>query len=72
MRKFISSVKKGALVLGATVASSSAFAAIDVTGAVTSITTDGTSSITAIGGAMIGLAAVAVVFKWAKAAIFGE
>jgi hypothetical protein len=46
-------------------------AAIDVSGAVTAITTDGTSAITAIGGALIGLAATAVVFKWAKGAIFG-
>ncbi len=46
-------------------------AAIDVSAATTAITTDGTASITAIGGAMLGLAAVAVVFKWAKAAVFG-
>ncbi|AQS36124.1 hypothetical protein Sps_00935 [Shewanella psychrophila] len=50
---------------------STALAAIDVTDAVTSITTDGGAAIAAIGGAMIGLAAIAIVFKWAKAAIFG-
>ena len=46
-------------------------AAIDVSSATTAITTDGTAAITAIGGALIGLAGVAVVFKWAKGAIFG-
>jgi uncharacterized membrane protein (DUF373 family) len=46
-------------------------AAIDVSAAVTAITTDGTAAITAIGGALIALAATAVVFKWAKGAIFG-
>lgn len=48
-----------------------AFAAIDVTGATTSLTTDGTAAITAVGTALVGLAAVAVVFKWVKGAIFG-
>jgi len=46
-------------------------AAVDVTSATTSITTDGTAAITAVGGALIGLAGVAVVFKWVKGAIFG-
>ena len=46
-------------------------ATIDVSAATTAITTDGTAAITAIGGALIGLAATAVVFKWAKGAIFG-
>ncbi|EIN9986996.1 hypothetical protein N5K28_004655 [Vibrio parahaemolyticus] len=70
MRNFISKVKNGALVLGASVASSSAFA-IDVTAATSTITTDGTTAVTAIGGAMLGLCAVAVVIKYAKASIFG-
>lgn len=48
-----------------------AAAAIDVSAATTAITTDGTAAITAVGGALIGLAGVAVVFKWAKGAIFG-
>ncbi|EGU36429.1 hypothetical protein VIS19158_08228, partial [Vibrio scophthalmi LMG 19158] len=39
--------------------------------ATAAITTDGTAAITEIGGALIGLAGVAVVFKWAKGAIFG-
>ena len=71
MRKFISKAKYGALVLGSSVVSTSALADIDVTGAVTAITTDGTAAITAIGGALLSLAGIAVVFKWAKGAIFG-
>lgn len=38
---------------------------------VTALTTDGTDTMTAIGGALIGVAVVAVLFKWGKAAIFG-
>lgn len=53
------------------VASTPTFAAIDLTAVTDSITADGTSAITTIGTAMIGLAGVAIVFKWAKAAIFG-
>ncbi|HDV5479469.1 TPA: hypothetical protein RI770_003428 [Vibrio cholerae] len=60
-----------AVALGSVVVASASHAAIDVAPAVTQISTDGSAAITAIGGAMIGLAAVAVVFKWAKAAIFG-
>lgn len=48
-----------------------AAAAIDVTAATTAITSDGSAAISAIGGAMLGLAAIAIVFKWAKGAIFG-
>lgn len=55
----------------AAVSATPAFAAIDVSSATTAITTDGTAAITEIGGALIGLAGVAVVFKWAKGAIFG-
>ena len=47
------------------------YAAIDVSAATDAITTDGTAAVSAIGLAMLGLAAVAIVFKWAKAAIFG-
>jgi hypothetical protein len=46
-------------------------AAIDVGPAVTALTTDGTNAISLIGGGLISLAAVAIVFKWAKAAFFG-
>ncbi len=52
-------------------ASTASQAAIDVSGPIGVIGTDGTAAVTAIGGAMLGLAAVAIVFKWAKAAIFG-
>ena len=48
-----------------------AFAAVDLTAEATAITTDGTAAITAIGGALVGLAVVAVVYKWAKGMIFG-
>lgn len=51
--------------------SAASFAVIDVSDATTSIATDGTAAITAVGGALIGLAGVAVVFKWVKGAIFG-
>lgn len=57
--------------LGTLLASAASQASIDVTAPVAAITTDGTAAVTAIGGAMLGLAAVAIVFKWAKAAIFG-
>lgn len=60
-----------AVALGSSVVASASYAAIDLGDAVSSITTDGTAAITTIGGAMIGLAAVSVVFKWAKASIFG-
>ena len=38
---------------------------------VTQLTTDGTATITAIGGGMLSLGVVAVLFKWGKAALFG-
>lgn len=64
---------KIAIATGATAAfvSVQSNAAIDVSAATDAITTDGTSAITAIGSALIGLAATAVVYKWAKGAIFG-
>jgi hypothetical protein len=46
-------------------------AVIDVSAATDAITTDGGLAITTVGGALIGLAGLAVVFKWVKAAIFG-
>lgn len=46
-------------------------AAIDVTAATTAITTDGGGAISEVGQALIGLAALAVVYKWVKGAIFG-
>lgn len=74
MKNFIRAKTYGSKVfLGAValVSSSSSFAAIDLTPAVDVITTDGTAAITLVGMAMLSLAALAVVFKWAKAAIFG-
>jgi hypothetical protein len=62
--------KSGFIVLSALFANA-ANAAVDVSAATTAITTDGTAAITAVGGALIGLAGVAVVFKWVKGAIFG-
>ena len=59
------------LALGTLLASATSQAAIDVTAPVDAITNDGGAAVTAIGGAMLGLAAIAIVFKWAKAAIFG-
>lgn len=47
-----------------------ASAAIDTTPATDLLGVDGTAAITAIGGAIIALAALAVVFKWVKGAIF--
>ncbi|WP_079253777.1 major capsid protein [Endozoicomonas arenosclerae] len=65
--------KLKALVVGVlcSVMSVGAFAEIDISAATTALTTDGTTAITAVGTALVGLAAVAVVFKWVKGAIFG-
>ena len=41
------------------------------TTAATAISTDGVAVVAAIGGAMLAMAGVAILFKWAKAAIFG-
>lgn len=46
-------------------------AAPDTTAAVTYITTNGPTVLGAIGAAMVIIAAVAVLWKWGKAAIFG-
>lgn len=59
----------GVLALGV-LASHPAMAAIDVSAATATITTDGTAAITAVGVALIGLAGVALVFRWVKAAFF--
>lgn len=47
-----------------------AFGAIDTTDAEAALA-DITTVVTTIGGIMLGAAAVAVAFKWAKAAVFG-
>ena len=59
------------IAIGASIASSAAMATVDVTAATGVITTDGTAAISGVGQALIGLAALAVVYKWAKAAFFG-
>jgi uncharacterized membrane protein len=45
--------------------------AIDVTAATGMIDSDATDAITTIGQSMMGLAGLAIAFKWAKASIFG-
>lgn len=37
----------------------------------TQLSTDGVDTMTAVGGAILAVAVVAVLFKWGKAAIFG-
>lgn len=60
-----------AVALGTSLASTASMAAIDVSAHAATITTDGGAAITVIGGAMLGLCAIAVVFKYAKASVFG-
>jgi len=57
-------------VLGSFLAVHPAAAEIDITSALTSINTDGTEAITNIGKALIGLAALGLVFRWVKGALF--
>ena len=71
MKNLKNKLQNTALVISASVAASPAFAAVDVTAATTAITTDGGTAIAAVGGALIGLAGTAVVYKWIKGAIFG-
>ncbi|KEI70311.1 major capsid protein [Endozoicomonas elysicola] len=59
------------LLVASALMSSSVFAAIDISAATTALTTDGSAAITAVGTALVGLAGIAVVFKWVKGAIFG-
>lgn len=44
---------------------------VDVSEAVGVLSGDGSDAIKQVGGAMLGLAGLAVTFKWAKAAFFG-
>lgn len=64
-------LKHLALLLATSALASSAFAEIDVSAATTALTTDGSAAITAVGTALVGLAGIAVVFKWVKGAMFG-
>ncbi|MBN2745153.1 MAG: hypothetical protein JXR34_00365 [Bacteroidales bacterium] len=56
-------------VVGASTASV-AQANIDITASMAELTSTGTTALTAVGTALIGLAVIAVVFKWVKGAIF--
>lgn len=47
-----------------------AFAAVDTT-AITTALGDGEVALAAVGAAIIGMAVVAVVYKWIKGALFG-
>lgn len=67
MKKLIASAGLAATAFAA----SNAQAVIDVGAAATSITTDGSAAMVTIGTAMVTISVVALVFKWAKAAIFG-
>lgn len=53
-----------------TVGASSAFAADVAATATTQFQTDGVDTMTGIGTALLAVAGVAVVFKWAKGALF--
>lgn len=69
-----SRVVRPVLALGALLAPVAAFAGTGATAAATSAASEFTSSgdgaIAAVGGALIGVAVVAVVFKWVKGMIF--
>ncbi len=67
----IKHLKKIGITAAVALVASPSFAAIDVTAATSTITTDGGTAIAAVGGSLIGLAGTAVVFKWIKGAIFG-
>jgi Ca2+/Na+ antiporter len=75
VRSISAKVGMGAAVLGASTvaafATSSGPATTAATTAASTFTSDGTGAVVAIGGALLGLAGIAVVFKWAKAMFFG-
>ena len=64
-------VSLGLATVGVALASGTGPATTAATTAAASFTSDGTGAVTAIGGALLGLAGIAVVFKWAKAMFFG-
>lgn len=66
----IRSIVRNGVVLSALVLAASANAAIDTTAVVTALG-DIDTAVAAVGGAMCAAAAVAVGWKWLKAAIFG-
>lgn len=73
IKRFVSRVGAvlglGMVSVGSAMASSG-MPAPDVSDAVTYIETNGAASISAIGGVLITLAALVLVYKWAKAALF--
>lgn len=69
-RQNVSKYGVGAVASAALVGGSNANAAVDVSGIVADLTTDGTTAITAVGTALLALAGIAVIFKWVKAAFF--
>lgn len=46
-------------------------AAVDVSTVTSKLDGDGQTAISAIGTSILGLAAVAVIFKWSKGSVFG-
>ena len=74
MQNLKQTIKHGLNVVAAVVltAAGSAYAAVppELTTAATALQTDGSAGIAIVGGAMLTLAGVAVLFKWVKAAFF--
>lgn len=72
MKKMKQALKYGAIP-SISLVTGSAFAAVPetLTSAATTLGTDGVSAISTVGGIMLTLAGVAVLFKWAKASFFG-
>lgn len=69
MKKIIFASTLVAVSLASSVAS--AAGSVDASAVISQISGDGTAALTGVGGAIIGLAGIAVVFKWVKGAIFG-
>lgn len=67
---FLHNVKTYGLAVTLSAVAVNSNAAVDVTSVVSTLTTDGTTAITAVGTGLLALAGVAVVFKWVKAAFF--
>lgn len=65
------SIASGAIIMPVMSYAQEVLPTVDVTTAVSTLTTDGGAAIAAIGGAMLTLAGIAIAFKWAKAAFFG-
>jgi len=70
MKKYLSLGLLGSVAMAAAPAFA-VVAAPDTAATVTYLETNGPAVIAAIGGVMLTLAGVAVLFKWAKASVFG-